>query len=209
MYSTIVNCSMLNIVNRIQNIQLQSDIMTLFWHIKVSTAWEKQNAVASSVDNVTPISTTEIISLIEEAKADLTKDMLECNDFKWPVNPTDFETEFQYDEDGHESDDDYWNDEFYDGNINENFTDDFDAEERNDLQNHYNKLSGVTDGTLSLPNYSYTGASVDPKSRFAVVLNSKGGVGGCAETKLNRAAIAYREWWIGKKDYQSYIGNLQ
>lgn len=221
-FSTIVNCSMLNIINRIRKIQLQSDIMTICsGELKFPRLDKKENAAASAVDNFTPPSRDEIILWIEKAKVDLTKDMLGCGvdatklklDFKCPIKPTDFETEFHYDEDEDESGDDEWDEECYEEDANETFTNEFDADERNELQKDYNKLSGVT-GTLSLPSYSHTRVDLNPKGRFAVVMNSNG-----EEDVVLKSAIC---WWLCRnkirsssdriqrvmeKDYQPHLGS--
>lgn len=183
-YSTVVNCSMLDIVNRIKKIQLQSDIMAALSDIIKFPRLEKKEQIAAaskSVDEFTPPSKDSIISWIEKAKSDLTKDMIVFGidaiklklDFKCQIKPTDFEKEFECDDDDDELNDDEWDDNEIPEDEDDDFLNDMNPAEAIEFQKDLHKLSGVT-GELSLPSYSHRGVEVDPKGIYAVVLDSKG-----------------------------------
>lgn len=143
---------------------------------------EKKEQVAAafkSADKFTPPSKDSIISWIEKAKSDLTKDMIVFGidaiklklDFKCQVKPTDFEKEFEYDDD--ELNDDECDDDEIPEDEDDEFLNDMDPAEAIEFQKDLHKLSGVT-GELSLPSYLHRGVEMDPKGIYAVVLDSKG-----------------------------------
>lgn len=214
-YSTIVNCSMLDIVNRNRKIQMQSDIMAACSGILKFPRLEKKEQIAASFNSInefTPPSKNEIISWIEKAKADLTKDMMLCGvdaiklklNFKCQIKPTDFEKEFDYDDEEDDLNEDEWDE---DENQYENNDDcaidmdhDIDPAEALQFEKDLHKLSGVT-GELSLPNYSHVGKEVDPKGLYAVVLNSKGE----PDVVLKSAIV----WMLSKNKIKSSSDRLQ
>lgn len=144
MYSNVVNFAMLEFINRINKIQLQSDIIKNYSTVIHFPRFESKQADGSEKLQ-SPLSKSEIIAQIEKARRDLTSDIsslgIDCNglDYHCQIQPTRFQHEFTYEQ---ISDDE---------GSDENFGDDDDVEIENtydsDCEDRHT-LSGVTEELL-------------------------------------------------------------
>lgn len=197
-FSTVVNCSMIDIIYRIRKIQLQFDIV----HICKGTykfprleSKEKQKASASTLQLLP--SEQDIIALIEKAKSDVVKDMSNLDidisklDFKCQVQPTKFQHEFHYEDiDAADSDDENEGDESH--NDNTDFGDEF----GDDLH----VISGLT-GELQMRDYSTSGIQLQENGIFAIVVDSTG-----KESVVRKSSIC---WLLSSDKYKLSSDRLQ
>lgn len=185
MYSNVVNFTMLELINRINKIQLQADIIKKYsGQITFPRFEKKQNTEPAQPQSTLKLTKNEIITQIENARCDVMTDIeslgIESNtlDYHCQVQPTLFRNEFSYEE---ISDDEDISD---DENIHddENVSDDMsDADELEDRKT----LSGVT-GELLLKDYSRTGMNVNEEDIFAIVATSTG-----KAKKVRKSAIVW------------------
>lgn len=182
-FSTVVNCNMLDIINRIRKLQLQSDIINCcseeikFPRLekKIKKSQENSNTKHSSL-----ISKDECINVIEKAKSDVADGLIELGINKEDLNfLCQVDVVRSLDEEMIDIElDDFTDDELDSEIINEdtgyrdNLENDSDAEDG--LQQDIRLLSGIT-GELMMKDYSEGLNSSDIEaSPFAVVIDNAG-----------------------------------
>lgn len=202
-FSTVVNCSMIDIIRRIRKIQLQSDIMHDFrGQIKFPRLECKDRQDATAM-HLLP-DEQDIIHLIEKAKSDLIIDMSSLDidtsklDFKCQVQPTKFHSEFHYEDiDAADSDDDDDLDEFV---LNDKDVENDDVNEAEELAKDLHTIAGLT-GELIMRDYSTLKTKVDENGPFAVVVDSTG-----MEKVVRKSSIC---WLLSNDKYKLSSDRLQ
>lgn len=142
-YSTVVICSMLDIIQRIQKIQLQSDIIRSCEGKIIFPRLEskERNTENATTPQYLP-NESEIIELIEKAKADLVSEMSSLDidttqlDFTCHVTPTKFQSE-EDDVDDVDSDEEFDFDDADNDKVNDN------DDEAKDIEKDLDVLSGL------------------------------------------------------------------
>lgn len=204
-FSTVVNCSIIDIIRRIRKIQLQSDIMyECHGKIKFPRLGSKdKQGVATSMQFLP--NEQEIITLIEKAKSDLIVDMSRLDidtsklDFKCHVQPTKFHSEFHYEDiDAADSDDDF--DKVEDHESNDEDVEVEDDAELEELEKDLHVISGLT-GELMMRDYSTTKIKVDENGPYAVVVDSIG-----REKVVRKSSIC---WLLSSDKYKLSNDRLQ
>ncbi len=170
---------MLELMNRMNKMQLQADIINDYsTQIHFPRFEKKENVASNRPETQQKLTKPQIIELIEKARRDLTKDV-ECMgmeskhfDYHCQINPTKFEREFLYEEIS-DDEDDYFNDggDTHDDDIICDVLEDDDVIENDEHDRHF--LSGIT-GDLELKDYSQTGMDIDENSKLAIVVTNTG-----------------------------------
>lgn len=201
-FSTVVNCSMIDILHRIRKIQLQSDIVHNYeGKIKFPRVERKDKKQKDATSQLLP-NEEEIITLIERAKSDLVMDMSSLNidtrklDFTCQVQPTNFRREFQYEDiDAEDSDDD-----FDENDLNTTDTaNDIDAY-TDEIDTDLHAISGLT-GELMMRDYSNSRTKLDENGPFAIVVDSTG-----KESVVRKSSIC---WLLSTDKYKLSSDRLQ
>lgn len=199
-FSTVVNCNMLDIMNRIKKIQLQSDIITCCSEEIKFPRFEKKIG-NSNLKRSSRLSKEECIALIEKARKDVSDGLI-----KLGINQRDLDFHCQVtavnslDEENCENDD-YTDDEFDPENVNEEETVlENENEVEEGLQEDINLLSGIT-GELCMKDYSTERVSWDEESPFAVVMDNVGN-----EKFVRKSSIC---WFLQKDKYKLSSDRLQ
>lgn len=164
---------MLDIINRIKKIQLQSDIINCCSDEIKFPRFEKK-VQCSSTKHSSFISKDECITIIQKAKMDMNDELLQLGmkqkdlDFHCQVNPVKSLHEEIIDKEL----DDYTDDEFDSENVAGNNVE-YDVEIEEELQENIRLLHGIT-GELSLKDYSGAGFDIDEKDPLTVVEDNAG-----------------------------------
>lgn len=208
-FSTVVNCSMIDIIRRIRKIQFQSEIMhdcsetIKFPRLECK---KTQDATTQSLPNK-----DDIIRIIEQAKSDLIRDMSRLDidtsklDFKCQVRPTNFHADFHYDDDIDTTDsDDDSGEEDEDGaeedDCNDICNDDEAVIELEELEKDLREIAGLT-GELMMRDYSTSNVKVDEKGPYALVVDSNG-----VEKVVRKSSIC---WLLSNDKYKLSSDRLQ
>lgn len=187
--STIINFSILDMLHRMNKIELQNEMMSKCSFLKFPRHDRKTAAEQPELINLP--NDAEIISLIEEAKEDATNDardvgMLVSNtNFSCQVDPI---SDCNNDVDLHYQDEEFLFE-------SERFNDELDDAENltPDLQDDLNKLNSVT-GSLQMRDYSECQVKLSETSPYTVVSNSSG-----KDVVVRKSSIC----WLLSKDKHS------
>ncbi|XP_037035540.1 uncharacterized protein LOC119073834 [Bradysia coprophila] len=208
-YSTIVNCSMLEIIHRIKKVQLQNDIINESKGEIQFPRFEKKETKASNRSEcyrIVRLGRQEIIAIIEKSKATVTSELNNLQigtsklDFHCQITPVTEADLFDMKKSNDELDSD--SDESESNFLLE--FDEGDSEPEEEIREDIETLSGIT-GELLLRDYEHVRSTSDVRlnegSPFAIVLDNSG-----KEKVVRKSSIC---WLLSKEKFKLSCDRLQ